>query len=94
MSDEREAVIEAALTDLVAVLGGLCIKLNPFWYVGIPDRLVLLPRARIGFIELKRPVGGRRGKMQEWWRNKLRELGFKCEFVNTKQKVSEFLASL
>lgn len=94
MSEARESTVETYLTGLVNDMGGLCIKLNPGWYIGIPDRLVLLPRARIGFAELKRPVGGRKGNNQDWWRKTLRGFGFKCEFLNSHQDVDAFLANL
>ena len=71
---ERE--IEQKLVKLVNAAGGLCLKwVCPGW-AGVPDRIVLLPRGRIVFVELKRPKGGRLSKQQEWWAAKLTDLGF------------------
>ena len=56
--------------------GGLCLKwVCPGW-VGVPDRIVLLPKGRVVFVELKRPKGGRLSRMQKWWATKLVDLGF------------------
>ncbi len=89
-----EAKVENALYNgVVDDLGGLCIKLNPLWYVGIPDRLVLLPGGRIFFIELKARTG-RYGQNQHWWRDTLRRLGFKYEALWTISAVEQFLASV
>ena len=71
-----EKEIEAKLGDGVKAAGGLCLKwVCPGWS-GVPDRLVLLPRGRIIFVETKRPKGGRLSARQKWWRRKLQALGF------------------
>lgn len=71
-----EKEIEKKLREKVAKHGGLCLKwVCPGWS-GVPDRIVLLPGARIYFVELKRPQGGKVSTMQEWWARKLRDLGF------------------
>lgn len=71
-----EKEIEAKLRKLVESRGGLCLKwVCPGW-VGVPDRIVLLPGGRVIFVETKRPKGGRVSPMQEWWRRKLTQLGF------------------
>jgi hypothetical protein len=91
MPNDREAPVEDYLRQRTEALGGFCLKLNPLWYLGIPDRLVLLPGARIGFAELKRPSGGRREAKQLWWRKTLTAMGFTCRFVKTYLEVDEFL---
>ena len=91
MRNDSEKKVEDYLCDQVKAQGGLCIKLNPFWYVGIPDRLVILPGGRIGFCETKRPSGGRRGAKQDWWNFAVRSLGFTCMYVRTEAQVDVFL---
>lgn len=86
-----EDTVEKHLRLKVKALGGLCIKLNPFGYAGIPDRLVLLPRGRIAFYELKRPVGGQYEPLQLRWHAKLRRLGFTVHVCRTKQQVDDTL---
>ena len=70
-----EKEIEAKLRDRVKRAGGLCLKwVCPGW-AGVPDRIVLLPRGRVYFVELKRPKDGKLSRRQEWWRDKLLALG-------------------
>lgn len=76
-----EKEIEAKLRKLVESRGGLCLKwVCPGW-VGVPDRIVLLPGGRVIFVETKRPKGGKVSPMQEWWRRKLTQLGFEHEII-------------
>ena len=71
-----EKDIERALGRMVGKRGGLCLKwVCPGW-AGVPDRIVLLPGARIVFVELKRPAGGVLSERQKWWAKKLVDLGF------------------
>jgi hypothetical protein len=81
----REASVEAYLRARVRDAGGLCIKLWPAGYVGIPDRLVVLPGGRVAFVEVKKPRGGVIGKAQFMWRDRLRELGVAHYFVFTRE---------
>lgn len=78
------------MIDEVKARGGVCIKLNPAWYKGIPDRLVILPQ-RIAFVELKRPKGGRLEFVQKWWKKRLTSLGHECQVLHTKEAVNAFL---
>ena len=74
--NELEKDIERKLVAMVKRHGGLCLKwVCPGW-VGVPDRIILLPGGCVMFVELKRPLGGRLSKMQVWWAKKLIELGF------------------
>jgi hypothetical protein len=80
-----EKEIEQKLKKMIERHGGLCLKwVCPGW-LGVPDRICLLPGGTVIFVELKRPDGkGRLGAMQKWWARKLNTLGFlhlwiKCE---------------
>lgn len=74
--NKLEKDIEQKLRRTVEKHGGQCLKwVCPGW-AGVPDRLVLLPGARVIFVETKRPKGGKLSKMQEWWRDRLTALGF------------------
>lgn len=71
---ERE--IEAKLVKMVKQTGGLALKwVCPGWS-GVPDRIVLLPRGKVIFVETKRPKGGRVSSRQQYWGRILIELGF------------------
>ena len=71
-----EKDIEKKLRQAVENHGGRCLKwVCPGWS-GVPDRIVLLPGARIYFIETKRPKGGKLSALQRKWRDWLNALGF------------------
>ena len=71
-----ERDIEKALVSMVKRHGGLCLKWVCPGFAGVPDRIILLPGARIIFVETKRPMGGRVAPLQEWWAKQLKRLGF------------------
>jgi hypothetical protein len=91
MSNVKEKSIEFFLKKSVEGLGGLAIKLSPIGYVGIPDRLVLLPGGVVIFVEVKKPKGGVIAPMQVWWSNRLKKLGFRHEFVLTREDVNRII---
>jgi hypothetical protein len=71
-----EKEIEEKLRLAVKKRGGWCLKwVCPGWS-GVPDRIILLPGARIYFVETKRPKGGVVIALQEKWREWLTDLGF------------------
>lgn len=86
----RESQVEAYLVRLVKELGGLAVKLG-VW--GWPDRIILLPGGRIGFLELKRP-GEVPRELQTRRLASLVKLGFMAEWASTPQEVSTFLERL
>jgi hypothetical protein len=83
-----EKEIEAKLKAMIERRGGLCLKwICPGW-LGVPDRLCLLPGGTVVFVETKRPAGGKRSKMQEWWARKLNALGFLHLWVKCEEDIS------
>lgn len=73
---QREKDIEQKLRKAVEAFGGKCLKwVCPGWS-GVPDRIVLLPRGRIVFVETKRPKGGKLSRLQSWWAKELVQMGF------------------
>ena len=85
----REALVENKLGILVYKAGGMCVKLSPMNYVGIPDRMVLLPGGRLVFVECKKPKRGKIAKIQGWWRDRLIGLGFEHRYVFTKDEAKQ-----
>lgn len=83
-----EKEVEDYLVKRVKELGLDERKLNPQMCKGIPDRVVFDPKGVLPshFIECKRPVGGKKGKMQEYLARGLRTL-----FIDTKADVEYFL---
>ena len=87
MASVLEKDIERALDRMVRRNGGRCLKwVCPGW-LGVPDRICLLPGGRIYFVETKRPEGGRLSEMQKKWCVWLHDLGFVHRFVFTHKDV-------
>lgn len=77
-----EKEIERKLVDLVKKYGGRCEKwVCPGWS-GVPDRIIILPRGTVMFVETKRPKGGRYSALQDKWRDWLTALG--CHYYRIK----------
>jgi hypothetical protein len=71
----REKCIEQKLVKEVLSRGGLCWKFTSPGTAGVPDRLVLLPYGKTGFIEVKAP--GKESTVQQLYRHEqLRNLDF------------------
>lgn len=77
----REKDIEHGLVKAVKAVYGLCIKFTSPGYDGVPDRLVLLPKGRMAFVELKAP-GKKPRALQIRRMKQLRNLGFSCFVVD------------
>lgn len=89
----REKKIETRLKEGVQKFGGLCIKFPPLFFRGFPDRIVLMPKGRIYFVELKRP-GATPTNIQNKVHNQIRALGFTVEVLSTYDEVDGFLLCL
>lgn len=71
----REKQVEQKLVKAVKSHDGICPKLVSPGMDGMPDRMVLLPGCRIGFVEVKAP-GQKPRPLQEQRHRILRKLGF------------------
>lgn len=71
----REREIERKLVSAVKSHGGICPKFVSPGFDGMPDRVVLLPQGKIGFVEVKRP-GEEPRPLQTARHRILRKLGF------------------
>ena len=72
----REKSIEQKLIRAVKSCDGICPKLVSPGMSGMPDRVVMLPGGRIGFVEVKAP-GKEPRPLQVKRHRELRELGIK-----------------
>jgi len=87
---QLEKEIEGKLRDKTKARGGFCLKwVCPGWS-GVPDRIVLLPGARIYFVETKRPKGGVVSALQGKWRGWLTGLGFEYWTIWTMGELKQF----
>ena len=86
----REKQIEHALVMAVKAAGGMCPKLVSPGTDGMPDRMILLPKGHIGFVEVKVP-GKKPRPLQERRHKQLRELGFKVFILDGREQIPEIL---
>ena len=85
----RESEIEAKLRDRIRAAGGMCLKWESPGYVGVPDRMILMPGGYICFAELK-TYGKKERPRQEYVQKQLRQLGFEVfSTVDSLSKVDE-----
>lgn len=80
----RESAIEQYLVTETKKRKGYCIKL--LGVVGLPDRMILLPGARVIFVEVK-TITGRLSPLQKQWQIWLGVLGFKVLVLRSKDQV-------
>lgn len=71
----RERDIEKAIVQAVKKRGGLALKFISAGVSGVPDRLILLPTAKLAFVELKAPGKSMR-PLQIKRKRQLEALGF------------------
>lgn len=90
MTIDSEKLVERTLVDLIKKEGGLCIKLSSQHFIGLPDRLCLMPNEQVAFVELKTTKQKPR-KIQVYVHNKLRQLGFRVDVIDSVQGVKELV---
>lgn len=86
----KEAAIERQLVAATKKQRGLCLKWVSPGYAGVPDRIVLLPYGRIGFVEVKAP-GEKPRKLQVSRHRLLRRLGFKVYVLDRPDDIEKIL---
>jgi len=89
----RESKVEKRLVDRVGRAGGKALKLGGPNDRGKPDRLVLMPGGVVLFCELKAP-GKKLSKLQAHWFSLLGTLGFRCELVDSYERVDQLIEEL
>ena len=90
MGSLRERDIEKKLVKAVKAEGGMCPKLVSPGTDGMPDRMVLLPEAHIGFVEVKAP-GKEPRPLQVKRHEQLRELGFQVSVLDDPEQIPGIL---
>lgn len=86
----REKIIEQHLVKAVKNSGGIAPKLVCPGFDGMPDRLVLLPRGKIGLVEVKAP-GKEPRPLQVARHELLRRLGFKVYVLDNPEQIGGIL---
>ena len=85
-----ENEIEKALVYKVKLHEGLCLKFTSPSMTGIPDRIILLPKGKVGFVETKRP-GGEPRPIQKKRIRQFKNLGFKVYVIDSKENIDEII---
>ena len=86
----REKIIEQHLVKAVKNSGGIAPKLVSPGFDGMPDRLVLLPGGKIGFVEVKAP-GQEPRPVQVAIHGLMRLLGFKVYVLDAPEQIGGIL---
>lgn len=86
----REKEIENDLVKKAKKRGGIALKFTSPGYDGVPDRLVLLPNSKIGFVEVKAP-GKKPRALQITRMQMLKSLGFKAYVLDDKKDTEVIL---
>jgi hypothetical protein len=85
-----ESEIEDYLRDQIKAIGGKAYKWVSPGNRGVPDRIIVLPKGYVLFIELKAP--GKKSSAQQTKKQKeLRNLGQYVDVIDTKEGVNEFV---
>ena len=85
-----EKDIEKKLVAEAKKKGCIAVKMMSFSYNGMPDRLILAPGEKCGFIELKAPLKKPRA-LQLKRHKELRALGFKVYVVDSIEQIGGVL---
>ena len=89
----REKVIEQKLVKAVRSKGGIAPKFVSPGFDGVPDRLVLLPDGKCGFVEVKAP--GRKPHPLQMARIKLlRQLGFSVFILDDESRIPHIISEI
>ncbi|WP_279059491.1 VRR-NUC domain-containing protein [Mobiluncus curtisii] len=86
----RETLIEHQLIHAIHAHGGLCWKWIAPGTAGVPDRIAILPRNKIIFIEVKAP-GQKPRPIQTYRINQLKKLGAHVYIIDSPQAIKQML---
>lgn len=89
----REKVIEQKLVKAVKAAGGIAPKLVSPGFDGMPDRMVLMPGGRTGFVEVKVP-GEKPRPLQTSRHRLLRRLGFRVYVLDNAEQIGTILREI
>ena len=89
----REKSIEEKLVAAVKAVGGVCWKFTSPGTAGVPDRIVLMPSGRIGFVEVKAP-GETPRPLQRLRIRTLRRLGFKAFVLDSPEQIGGIIDAI
>lgn len=86
----RESKIESYLVREVKKLNGLCLKWVSPGTRGVPDRIVIMPKGKTYYVEMKQPKG-RVDPLQQYMHKQLTNRGHQVFTLWTKEDVNVFI---
>lgn len=86
----RERDIERRLVKESVQRGGLALKFVSPGRIGVPDRIVMMPEGKIGFVETKAP-GKKLRPIQERRIRQMMDMGFKVFVVDSMEQIGGVL---
>ena len=89
----REREIERKLVNAVKKQGGLCWKFTSPGTAGVPDRIILMPKGHIAFVETKAP-GETMRPLQEKRKRQLESLGFKVFCLDSIEDILKVISEI
>ena len=89
----KEKTIEKKLVKTAKDMGGVALKFMSPGFDGMPDRIVLLPGGRMGFIEVKVPGKAPR-PLQEARHRMLRMLGYRVYVLDRAEQIIQILEDI
>ena len=89
----KEKTIEKKLVIAIKDMGGIAPKFMSPGFDGMPDRIVLLPGGRMGFVEVKAP-GKVPRPLQEARHRMLRRLGFQVYLLDAVDQIGGILDAI
>lgn len=89
----KEKVIEQKLVSEVRKHGGICPKWVASGFDGMPDRIVLLPGRKFGFVEVKAP-GEKPRPLQAARHRLLGKLGFEVHVLDDPEQIGGIIHAI
>ena len=88
-----EKQLEYLFLTEVRRVGGMALKFVSPGFAGVPDRLVLIPDGKVGFVEVKAP-GKKPRPLQVRRISQIRGLGFPVFVVDGMEQIEEVLQKI
>ena len=88
-----EKEVERALVKKTEERGGMAWKFVSPGKSGVPDRIILLPNGKMGFVELKAP-GKKMRPLQKKRKKQLEDLGFQVFTVDRIERIEGVLNAI
>ncbi len=89
---ELERKLEERCCEKIEIRDGMALKVKVLGLRGFPDRLILLPKGIVFFVEFKRRKTGRLSAQQKKFRIWLAKLGFSVYVIDNDEDFDHALA--